>query len=797
MEPLTNFHLDLSEKLQLFIDGRLKNDMVKFLMNYIQMVERGQEFVFASRSQDWQLHLESCEKLAVDYHSTNRTKYMRMMPYYVASQYALQESDPPVWQALADGEFSVAKNDLPFTAIGVDHAGEQENKVLKVHGGLRGIANNENARNRFFVAAPIINRLCSELQERHHVPKQHHNLIPSQISKQAERVKRIRSTIEEHVNPFSSDDCGILRNMVTNAVVEEKFVQDIVNVTEKGKASLEAFENERLVKDPKTPLWATVSKNKISTFTSAFAKKNTKNTPEKNVKLERNLFAKFLIVSRSSRQIDEKQIIGNYELCDYPQSLMISNELIPCNDKYKLASALLELCESDEEVYQKNDAPKDIEIPATERCLILDGMAVVQSLVKVSWVKSCSDFAVLFNQKVEHYIKEQPFTEVRLVFDSYAPNSLKKATRLKRNQTCRSLYYRVEDSTNISDILFKESLSNEATKRELTAYLAAKFIVHFSRRNIKLFTVANNILRYVSGHDDVQHESSMVFNHDEADTMLIWHGIDFTESAELNAEIVIISPDTDVLVLCLYYAQDLCYETRMKTATKIFHIGKLHAALGPDRSKALLALHAISGCDTVGRFAGKGKLTWFNGLQRTEDETIIAALQNFGITPDLDDTDAENIAQFVSFVYTNKLMSLPDARWYLFTKKMAEGEKLPPTPSAFRQHLKRALLQAFEWKSSSLPTMVRCDPLQYGWIQDNEKWLPIASDQPSMSPDLLQLTKCKCKGKCNTRRCPCKGTTPSMECTEMCSCAETCENTDQDTVDGFDEEDDDDYGDFM
>ena len=186
-----------------------------------------------------------------------------------------------------------------------------------------------------------------------------------------------------------------------------------------------------------------------------------------------------------------------------------------------------------------------------------------------------------------------------------------------------------------------------------------------------------------------------------------------------------------------------------------------------------------------------------NGLQRTEDETIIAALQNFGITPDLDDTDAENIPQFVSFVYTNKLMSLPDARWYLFTKKMAEGEKLPPTPSAFRQHLKRALLQAFEWKSSSLPTMVRCDPLQYGWIQDNEKWLPIASDQPSMSPDLLQLTKCKCKGKCNTRRCPCKGTTPSMECTEMCSCAETCENTDQDTVDGFDEEDDDDYGDFM
>ena len=36
-----------------------------------------------------------------------------------------------------------------------------------------------------------------------------------------------------------------------------------------------------------------------------------------------------------------------------------------------------------------------------------------------------------------------------------------------------------------------------------------------------------------------------------------------------------------------------------------------------------------------------------------------------------------------------------------------------------------------------------------------------------------------------------------MECTKICICAETCENTDQDTVDGFDEEDDDYYGDLL
>ena len=68
---------------------------------------------------------------------------------------------------------------------------------------------------------------------------------------------------------------------------------------------------------------------------------------------------------------------------------------------------------------------------------------------------------------------------------------------------------------------------------------------------------------------------------------------------------------------------------------------------------ALLALHAISRWDTVGCFAGKGKLTFFRGLQNTKDDAIIAALVNFCVTPNLDKIDVEDIAQFVSVVYTH------------------------------------------------------------------------------------------------------------------------------------------------
>ena len=112
----------------------------------------------------------------------------------------------------------------------------------------------------------------------------------------------------------------------------------------------------------------------------------------------------------------------------------------------------------------------------------------------------------------------------------------------------------------------------------------------------------------------------MVFNHDEADTLLIRHGIDFSKKTDSNASIRIISPDTDVLILGIYFADSLCKVTKMKTFSNEFDIQQIAEGLGKDRSKTLLLLHAISGCDTVGRFACKGKLTWFKGFLKLQND---------------------------------------------------------------------------------------------------------------------------------------------------------------------------------
>ena len=62
----------------------------------------------------------------------DQINYARLSPAYLATMSQLQESDPDAWRYLKEN-FAIAKSDIPFTAIGSDHAMEQENKVFKVN----------------------------------------------------------------------------------------------------------------------------------------------------------------------------------------------------------------------------------------------------------------------------------------------------------------------------------------------------------------------------------------------------------------------------------------------------------------------------------------------------------------------------------------------------------------------------------------------------------------------------------------------------------------------------------------
>ena len=73
----------------------------------------------------------------------------------------LKENDEVSWKYLK-GNFSISKTGIPFCSIGSDHALEQDNKLLKVNGGVVGLTQNPTALHRFCLISPSLASLCSQ-----------------------------------------------------------------------------------------------------------------------------------------------------------------------------------------------------------------------------------------------------------------------------------------------------------------------------------------------------------------------------------------------------------------------------------------------------------------------------------------------------------------------------------------------------------------------------------------------------------------------------------------------------------
>ena len=219
------------------------------ISTYMRMVERLLIFIHASRSRNWELHLSSTEELVRDITSMDRIKYRRMLPVYLAEMYALKRTDPIVFEAFSDGEFAVQTNKIPFT-IGMDHRGEQVNKMLKIDGGIVGISRNENARTRFMLSAPIIAEISSSFKDSIGSSKSerrnHHQLTRAYTNRQNDMKFKIGDVLDKCNLDFSKQGDDKMRNFVTNHIFPEEVINDILRVEEIGDEAYKTLVYERL-----------------------------------------------------------------------------------------------------------------------------------------------------------------------------------------------------------------------------------------------------------------------------------------------------------------------------------------------------------------------------------------------------------------------------------------------------------------------------------------------------------------------------------------------------------------------
>ena len=166
-------------------DKSLENQS-KFYRNYMNLFELLLQFIRASREQCWSLHLNSLSDLCPYFFGYDMINYARMTPVHLSQMFSLMEKDPDIWRFFEEGNFSVNKSNVRFSAIGPDHGIEQENRALKVLGGIKGIANSEDVPNEYFVTAGEIGNMVEKLCETFHVAEnqwrkrdEHHQLYGS------------------------------------------------------------------------------------------------------------------------------------------------------------------------------------------------------------------------------------------------------------------------------------------------------------------------------------------------------------------------------------------------------------------------------------------------------------------------------------------------------------------------------------------------------------------------------------------------------------------------------------------
>ena len=104
----------------------------------------------------------------------------------------------------------------------------------------------------------------------------------------------------------------------------------------------------------------------------------------------------------------------------------------------------------------------------------------------------------------------------------------------------------------------------------------------------------------------------------------------FTSSLDIGRqnpfnECIVYSLDTDVFLLVVHFyeslPQSLLFHTGRGKDLRIICIKSCYEAIGPNRAKALLGLHTLTGCDQTEKFSGKSKSFGWKNFLHSDSET--------------------------------------------------------------------------------------------------------------------------------------------------------------------------------
>lgn len=584
------------------------------------------------------------------------------------------------------------------------------------------------------------------------------------------------------INPWQCNYDGLV-SLSSGSMASDDVATDLLAAKATGTQKLQEFIDTR-VKENSDDIFATLKQLKLKTFSQAPARSKAKTT-QKQVKSERSMFARMIVVAKS-RSIDMKEVLS-YSLSSVPACLS-SADLNGLSKTNK--AALLHTLEK-EEFLMNDEQLKQM----LQSAVMVDAMAILQAISVSQLPSTFGALAELVLQKLITMAKKFKATRVDFVGDQYNDVSIKNVERVRRTNQSQDITIYGPDQKLPKQ--WKKFMSGANNKARLQIFITEQWETILLGVNIDIYVAVAETCTQLKWRVAHEKPEAVVIhdlrsNHEEADTRLILHANHAAQTG-IYDHVIISSPDTDVAVLSITHVNSMC-QTKVLFATgvgnkrRILDLTALSTSLGEQLSNALTGFHAFTGCDSISSFAGKGKRTCYKAL--LSNETFLEMFSSLGSSQDVSDQLMDSIQRFVCALYGSKSADVNTARYTLFCTSAPIEKSLPPNKDALTQHLKRANYQSFIWRQCLKPIMVLNPPQDHGWIMEdslNVKWLT----GPAAPPDVIKLKNCACKGGCDGARCSCFRS--GLSCTELCTCVQ-CRNsttgTDSDLDGDFDSDSD-------
>lgn len=430
----------------------------------------------------------------------------------------------------------------------------------------------------------------------------------------------------------------------------------------------------------------------------------------------------------------------------------------------------------------KSTLKKNIQVDVSQR-LSMSPTAIVVDVSAVIWTLEWPAHVTVatFISGFKKWLSLQLSTaDVYLCFDRYYDYSIKSSIR-----STRATHSRVHHLTLTTPLPARDAvLKNYTNKAQLNKLICEQilndddFLRNFTQNQKLVVTEEKSEPTQVhKGKKTPRVDLSST--HEEADIFLTQQAIHISKE-DPESRVSVISDDTDVFVLLLYFywSENLQSTMTMQSPIKgrscidIKETCNRHSDIVP----SILALHALTGCDSVAATYGIGKTKAIKVSRQGYTLDLLGQSK-----ADLYDVVKQS-TDFMAACYGCKTQcsSMTECRQQLWAEKTGKSTaapklcSLPPTTEAFEQNVYRAHFQVSQWYSALSGDPPHLSVFNYGWEVDdaNKCLIPrnVAEGVPYAPEKILKLVKCGCISQrpCKGTNCGCTG--HQLPCTIFCVC---------------------------